>query len=195
MLITFSFSQSIHPQVQPTDEDLARQAQRKPELFSPLYERHVARVYHFCLARTGSEPDAQDLTSEIFLSALENLAKYDNRRSFAGWLFGIAHHKVADYYRRRRLITPLDDTTDLPDPDNRTEDDAEHEIQMKTVARAIQTLGSEQAEALTLRIFAGLSAAEAGSIMGKSEAAVKMLVHRAIGNLQNRLAREIEMTL
>lgn len=177
------------------DEALARQAQANPQLFGQLYERHVDRIYNYCLARTGDVEDAQDLTADIFLAAMENIHRYDVKRSFAGWLYGIAHHKVIDHYRRRRPTTSLDLVAEIRDPSRHTEEEVEQEIVMQNVLRAIQVLGDDQAEALTLRIFAGLSAAEVGAVMGKSEAAVKMLVHRAVENLQIRLAREIEVTL
>jgi RNA polymerase sigma-70 factor (ECF subfamily) len=174
------------------DENLARQAQHEPTLFGQVYERHMERIYAYCLARTGSVEDAQDLTSDIFLAALENLDRYDRRRSFAGWLYGIAHHKVVDHYRRRRFSTPLEAIESMADPGASTEGEAEKRIQLQSAARAIRTLRTDQAEALTLRIFAGLSAADIGQIMGKSDAAVKMLVHRALGNLHAQLAPELE---
>ena len=194
MLINFSLSPLTQTSAQ-DDERLARLAQTNPQAFGQLYERHADRIYSYCLARTGAVEDAQDLTADIFLAALENLERYDSRRSFTGWLYGIAHHKVVDHYRRRRPATSLEMAAEIPDPGCQTEDKAEEHIQMQLVARAISTLGDDQAEALRLRIFAGLSAAETGAVMGKSEAAVKMLVHRALGNLQNRLAREIEVIL
>lgn len=175
-----------------SDETLASQVQREPHIFGQLYERHTNRVYAYCLARTGSVEDAQDLTSDIFLAALENLARYDSRRSFAGWLYGIAHHKVVDYYRRRPASTPLEAIEKIADPAASTEARVEKRIRMQAVARSLQTLNHEQAEALTLRIFAGLSTAETGLVMGKSEAAIKMLVYRALQNLQERLSPEME---
>ena len=61
-------------------------------------------------------------------------------------------------------------------------------MHIEQVARALQALAPERAEALALRLFGGLSVAEIGMSMGKSEAAVKMLVHRALRDLQQRLA-------
>lgn len=177
------------------DEALARQARGDPQAFAELYGRYVDRVYRFVLIRTGSVPDAQDLTSQTFLAALEGIGTYGGRGSFGGWLFGIARHKLADHYRRRRPDIPLDDAEDLQDPDPSPEEMADARLQLARVSRALQSLDAQQAEALALRLFGGLDAAEVGQVMGKSQAAAKMLVHRGLRQLQERLNYSLEVSL
>jgi RNA polymerase sigma-70 factor (ECF subfamily) len=169
------------------DETLARRAGRDPQAFAELYSRHVNRVYRFHLLRTGSVADAQDLTSQTFLAALENVGRYSGRGRFCGWLLGIAGHKVADHYRRQRSDVPLESAEDLSHSDPPPEEVAATHLELERVSRALQALAPEQNQALTLRIFGELSATEVGRIMGKSEAAVKMLVHRGLRKLQERL--------
>lgn len=177
------------------DEALARQARSDPQAFAELYGRYMERVYRFLLIRTGSVPDAQDLTSQTFLAALESIDTYGNRGSFGGWLFGIARHKLADHYRRRRPEMSLDDVEWLHHPDPTPEEVAETRLQLTRVSTALQSLDRWQAEALALRLFGGLGAAEVGRVMGKSEAAVKMLVHRGLRKLQERLDYTLEVSL
>jgi RNA polymerase sigma-70 factor (ECF subfamily) len=177
------------------DEALARQAGGDPEAFAELYGRYMERVYRFLLIRTGSMPDAQDLTSQTFLAALESIGAYGGRGSFGGWLFGIARHKLADHYRRRRPEIPLDDVEGLPHPDPPPEQVAEARLQLARVSRALQSLDAQQAEAVALRLFGGLDAAEVARVMSKSEAAVKMLVHRGLRKLQERLNYSPEVSL
>jgi RNA polymerase sigma-70 factor (ECF subfamily) len=177
------------------DEALARQARDDPEAFAELYGRYVDRVYRFVLIRTGSVPDAQDLTSQTFLAALESIGAYGGRGSFGGWLFGIARHKLADHYRRRRPEVPLDDAEELHYPDPSPEEVVDARLQLARVSRALRSLDAQQAEALALRLFGGLDAAEVGQAMGKSQAAVKMLVHRGLRKLQERLNYSLEVSL
>jgi RNA polymerase sigma-70 factor (ECF subfamily) len=173
---------------QPPDDSLARQARRDPKAFSELYQRHVNAVYRFVLARTGNEQDAQDLTTETFMSALESIGNFREGGSFRAWLLGIARNKVADFYRTHRQAISLEAAESVIDPDPLPDEKAMQSLQMERVMEVINLLTPDRAEAFTLRIWGGLSAAEIGEIMGKSEASVKMLVHRAWKDLKLRLA-------
>lgn len=170
------------------DKMLALQARRDPQAFAELYRRYIDRIYRFLLARTGSIDDAQDLASQTFLAALEQIGSYSGRGTFIGWLFAIASHKRADHYRRQRPELPLDYAEDAPHPGPSPEDAALSHLQLDQVIAALHVLAPDQAEALTLRVFGELDARQVGEIMNKSEAAVKMLVHRGLRRLQERLA-------
>ncbi|MBN1139549.1 MAG: sigma-70 family RNA polymerase sigma factor [Anaerolineae bacterium] len=169
----------------------------EPQAFSELYNRYLDRVYGFILIRTGDVQDAQDLTSQTFLAALESIDGYDGRGSFGGWLFGIARHKIADHYRRRRRQVPLDDADLLHDPDPSPEEMAHTHLQLERVAQALRGLDAQQAEAVALRIFGQLDAAQVAQVMGKSQDAAKMLVHRGLRHLQQRLVhnQSLEVSL
>jgi RNA polymerase sigma-70 factor (ECF subfamily) len=170
------------------DETLARRARHDRAAMGELYARYVDRVYAYLLARVGSAADAQDLTSQTFIALLEHIQGYDERGKFAAWLFSIARNKTADHYRRSRLAVPLEEADDLPHPDPHTDETVERRLRLARVLEALPALTADRAEALALRFFAGLSAAEAGAVMGRSESAVKMLVHRGISDLQARLS-------
>jgi RNA polymerase sigma-70 factor (ECF subfamily) len=176
------------------DVTLARRARADPHAFAELYRRYMEPIYRFHLIRTSNVQDAQDLTSQTFLAALESIESYRGQGSFAGWLFGIASHKVADHYRRRHVSASLEAIEEMTDPEPYPEEVAATRLQLTQVARALATLAPDQAEALTLRLSGGLSALEVGRIMGRSEAAVKMLVHRGLRNLQDRLAPGTEVS-
>jgi RNA polymerase sigma-70 factor (ECF subfamily) len=169
------------------DKEVSQLASRESEAFRELYQQHVESVYRYHLARTGSVQDAEDLTAQTFLSALENLHTYQKRSTLVTWLFGIASHKLADFYRHRKENLPFDAVSPLAEDYLDLEEITDHDLRINTVALAMQSLIPERREALILRIFAGLSAWEVGLVMGKSEAAVKMLVHRGLKDLQKLL--------
>ena len=175
------------------DAELARRAATDPDAFSELYQRYLPGVYRYHLARTGQVQEAEDLTAQTFLTALQAIHGFRGQGSFAAWLFGIASHKLADHYRRRRPELSLDVAEVQHSPNPLPEDAAIQRLEMRRVTRALRMLRPERAEAVVLVLFGGLSMAEAAKALGKSEAAVKMLVHRGLSELKERLAVHLEV--
>jgi RNA polymerase sigma-70 factor (ECF subfamily) len=177
--------------VWPEDDDtLAQMVRHNPAAFAELYRRYANRVYRYLLAQLGDVHQAQDLAAETFLAALEDIGSYRGQGRFAAWLFTIARHTAADYFRRRRrrATLPLDAAAQIVDPGPPLEQMIAARLRLEQVLALLPQLVPERAEALTLRIFSGLSVAEVAQIMGKSEAAVRMLLSRAVHDLQKRLA-------
>ncbi len=170
------------------DVDLARSAVSDPNAFTELYHRYLNGIYRYHLARTGLVQEAEDLTAQTFLTALESIRSFRGQGSFSSWLFGIASHKLADHYRRSRIELPLEEAENLHSPVPLPEVTAQQHLELARVARVMRLISPERAEALVLCLFGGLSLAEAAKVVGKSEAAVKMLVHRGLCDLQERLA-------
>lgn len=174
-------------QSQATDETLACQGRAESAAFEELYCRHATRVLRYHFVRTGNMADAQDLTARTFLAAYEGLASYSGGTAFVAWLLGIARHKVADYFRERKTYLPLEAVAKVPHSTPPLEDDVIAQLNVDRLRHAIGRLSPDRAEALVLRFFAGLSAAEAGLVMARSDAAVKMLVYRGLRDLRRLL--------
>src|SRR3954470_18300141 len=83
------------------EHGIVERSRHDPHAFSPLYARYAASIYGYCYHRLGSQQAAEDATSVIFAKALTALPSYQGP-SFRAWLFGIAHHVVADAQRGRR---------------------------------------------------------------------------------------------
>jgi DNA-directed RNA polymerase specialized sigma24 family protein len=103
-------------------------------------------------------------------------------------LFGIACHKLADHYRKNRVELPLEEANGLHSPVLEPEQAVHYRLELERVSRVLWLISPERADAVVLCLFGGLSLAEAARTVGKSEAAVKMLVHRGLSDLQERLA-------
>jgi RNA polymerase sigma-70 factor, ECF subfamily len=164
------------------------------DAFAQLYRRHADRIYRYPLVRLADQHLAQDITAQTFLAALERLATYRGEGEFVSWLLAIARHKAADALRVRQTSLSLEAADTLASSQPTPDQVVEARLRLDEVARALRSIAPERAEALALRVVGGLSAAEAGAVMGKSEAAVKMLVSRAMHDLRERLAssREVE---
>jgi len=176
------------------DDQLARQARLNAAAFAELYHRHATRVYRYHLAHTGNVKDAEDLTSQTFLAALEGIRSFRGEGAFAAWLMGIASRRRALFFRGTRPEVPLEAALHVPTPGLLTEQAASLRLQMESVSRALQQISRDRAEAIVLCLFSGLTCAEAAIALRKSEAAVKMSLSRGLRDLRERtsLALEVE---
>ena len=186
---------TAHPTEQ-EDSDLARQAVHSVEAFAELYRRNLTRVFRYHIAHVGNEKDAEDLTSQTFMAALEGIRSFRGTGTFTAWLFGIASRKRLMFFRRNgsRPEVPLEAVPETPCPDPPTDSAAIQRLQLEAISRALRQIPAERAEALILTYFGGLSQAEPGRVLNKSEAAVKMLISRGLQDLRERtsLALEVE---
>ncbi|HEX8032324.1 MAG TPA: sigma-70 family RNA polymerase sigma factor [Ktedonobacterales bacterium] len=177
------------------DEELVRQARECPDdpaAFAELYRRHLPRVYRYLVARLGDPHLAQDATAQTFLAALEGIGGYRGSGEFRAWLLMIAHNKAMDSFRARRATIPLEAVVEMPSSAPSPEQVVATRLQLEDVLRAMRSLSPDRAEALALRLFGGMSVAEVGAVMEKQDAAVKMLVFRALRDLRERLGVRIE---
>jgi RNA polymerase sigma-70 factor (ECF subfamily) len=168
--------------------DLARAGDK--DAFGELYERYVDRIYSYVYYRTGNHHDAEDLTARVFSRAMAHIETYTDRGvPFQAWLYRIAHNLVANWHRDRgrRKIIPLDEfvaaSLKSEAPDRQTEDKEEREA----LLAAIRRLPEERQQLLLLKFVEGLSNAEIGAIMGRTEGAVKSLYHRTLLALRDEL--------
>jgi len=171
------------------DQDLARLARDNHDAFDVLYRRHVTAVYRYCYARTDNVTDAEDLTAQTFLAALENIRRYRGRGNFAAWLFGIARRKCADFHRASYAdrSDPIEDVDDAVGGESKEpETQALLSEMLDCVERMLAYLSPDRLEALHLRYWGGLSMRDIADVMQRGEAAVKMLVSRAISDLRER---------
>jgi len=172
------------------DDDVVLVQNARADLtrFSDLYQRHARAVYRYLLVRTGNVQDAQDLTSQTFLAAMESLPRYSNKSPFRAWLFGIARHKLADQYRAHQSVhQEVELIDDLPDDAGDPVALVDLNLDIERVSRKLQVIAPDRAEALSLRLFAGFEVKEVAALMGKNEAAVRMLIFRGLRDLQDQL--------
>ncbi len=178
------------------EEDLVRRAQRRdPEAFGVLYEEHFDRIYRYALLRVRNQADAEDITQQVFLRALESIGSYRWRGTpFASWLFRIAHNLVVDYWKKKSRERTVAVAPEEIDEAASVSDDpaalAELKFDMKQLSAACEQLSDGQREIISLRFAGGLSVAEAAKVMGKSEGAVKVLQHAALVKLRRILVPE-----
>jgi RNA polymerase sigma-70 factor, ECF subfamily len=156
--------------------------------FSELYRAHLRDVYSYAFYRIGNHHDAEDLTEQTFLQAYRHFERANaesDGRPLRPWLIRIAHNLAANLYRdrSRRPQTPIDDTTALSAV-HTTEDLVEGRDELARIIAAIKQLPEERREAVIMRFALGMDNREIARALGKSDGATKVLLHRAIKQLE-----------
>jgi RNA polymerase sigma-70 factor (ECF subfamily) len=164
---------------------LVSSAQRDPAEFAALYDRFFRPIYHYLYSRVASAVEAEDLTAQTFLTALEALPRYRHRGHFAAWLFTIARNKARDFYRNGDPLTQLDENH--PDESDDPLSQAIRTDQIKQLAELVSTLEENEQELIRLRFVADLSFAEIGVCLGRKEDTVKKTFYRLLARLQRQL--------
>ncbi len=172
------------------DEVLAERAKRESAAFAVLYERHVRRIYNYIYMRTGSVAEAEDLTARTFFQALSHLERYEVRSApFAAWLFRIAHNLVANWHRdtSRHPAVSLESLAQQEHPHDDPEEAALSAEEKRELRAAIARLPADRQLLLLLKFGEERSNAEIAQILGRSEGAVKALLHRTLVSLRAML--------
>ena len=156
-----------------------------------LYLIHFDRIYSYLHVSVGNRHDAEDLTTQTFLKMLESIGKFRWQSApFSAWLFRIAHNLAMDHFRANKRWQPEEEVPE-PDADESTsaEAGALESIGRKSMLDLIEDLSPEQQQVLTLKFVFNFANAEAATILGKTEGAIKSLQHRALVSLQKQLEK------
>ena len=132
------------------DARLAQHARSDPQAFAELYRRHMRSIYRYHLAHTGNAGDAEDLTSQTFMAALEGMRSFRGGGPYITWLIGIASRKRALFFRGKKTQIPLDAVLHIPAPSLPTEKAAARRLQMDQLFAALKTISQDRAEAIIL---------------------------------------------
>jgi RNA polymerase sigma-70 factor (ECF subfamily) len=162
--------------------------------FEELYRAHLRDVYSYAYYRVGNHHDAEDLTEQAFLQAyrhFDRARRESNGRPLRPWLIRIAHNLASNYYRdrARRPQTPLDSADPVTAPHG-TEALVEGREELRNVIDGLGHLPDDRRDALIMRFALGMDNREIARALGRSDGATKVLIHRAIKQLQEQLDEE-----
>jgi RNA polymerase sigma-70 factor, ECF subfamily len=194
------------------DRGLVEAARRDPSRFDALYRKYLAQVYSYAYYELRDHHAAEDATERVFMQALVGLPRFEERvdaflaarapigqddstemSTFRIWLFRIARNVVANERRRdrRRPVASLDDVAEFTAPGD-VVDAAAHREAIGAAWEAVARLPEDRRRAVTLRFVDEMSTAEIAAILGRSEGAVRVLLHRALrsvaADLRGRLS-------
>ena len=161
--------------------------------FSDLYRAHLRDVYSYAYYRIGNHHDAEDLTEQTFLQAyrhFERARRESNGRPLRPWLIRIAHNLAANFYRdrSRKPQTPIEDAGVLASA-HTTETLVEHRDDLARILACVEQLPDDRREALIMRFALGMDNREIARALGRTDGATKVLLHRAIKQLEGLVAK------
>lgn len=172
----------------PESELVARSSNGDSAAFGLLYEKYVEKIYSYLYYKTSSQAKAEDLTSQVFIKALQNVDTYEDRGyPFSAWLYRIAHNLVVNWYRDKDKLeqTPLDEDFPLPAAQEHVEENLQKSEEEEALLNIIGELAEDRQQVVILKFVEGLTNQEIGEIMGRTEGAIKALYHRTLVSLRD----------
>lgn len=167
------------------EPQLIAAAQKDPAAFGPLYERHVQQVYRYNLYRTGSVAEAEEVTAQTFMRALEYLPRYVWQGApFVVWLYRIADSVLAKGRRRPRWVCLPPDLA-APPPGL----DLEQAELRQELLTELYRLPETQQQVLIQRFSLGLSYDEMAAVTGRTAGSLRQLAYRALETLRERMRK------
>lgn len=182
-----------------TKEELNRElkaielAKKDINAFGYLYEKYFKQLFLFVLKRVSNKDLAGDLTSQVFLKALENINKYEYRGfPFSSWLYRIAINEVNQHYRKNSRHTEVQITenelgTILIDAD--MEQTSQH---LELLISILNELPREMTQLIDLRFFEQQSFREIGEIFGITEDNAKVKLYRVLKKMKKMVTLKLD---
>ncbi len=171
------------------------EARRDPRAFEALYRKYVAQVYSFALYELRDRHAAEDLTAQVFLRALAGLPRFREQAappdsSFRVWLFQIARNAISNERRRNRRHPEgsLDLAAEMAGDHDVPATAAERE-ELREALSAIDQLPDDRRRALVLRFVEEMSTREIGLVLGRTEGATRVLIHRSLQSVAAQLGK------
>jgi RNA polymerase sigma-70 factor (ECF subfamily) len=168
-------------------ELIVRAKHGESDAFGELYQRYLDPIYRYLRVRVSDDSLAEDLSEMVFLRAFESIGSYRERgHPFSAYLYRVARNLLVDHYRRRPEVG-LEELLELNGGADVAAQAAQRD-QLRAVRAALAGLPEDYQEVIRLRVVLALSTTETASWMGRSEGAVRVLLHRALKSLRERLA-------
>ena len=173
------------------EAELIRQAQSGNQTaFAQLYDRHHTAVFTYLYYRLPEQAAAEELTAQVFVRMVEKINSfYPQDKPLLAWLYTIARHLLADYYRREKKVVqlPLDDNLQADLDPFKT---VTRHLQADCLKKAISQLTDEQKQVIISKFIENRSNLAIANLLGKTEGAVKSLQHRALAALRRVMEQE-----
>jgi RNA polymerase sigma-70 factor (ECF subfamily) len=168
------------------DELMVRVRDGDADPLAELFARHQVPLYNFFLRLTGRASTSEDLVQETFLRILKSKHTYRGQGQFKAWLYQVARSARADHYRKRWRESELTEESQdaIPSAAPLASESFERDERLELVRAALERLPEDKREVLVLSRYQDLRYEEIARVLGCSEGAIKVRVHRAMKELR-----------
>lgn len=172
-----------------TDEGLAERTPSDLSAFGEIYRRYRSPIYRYLYSRTGDGATAEDLTAQVFFKALKAADSFRGQGTYRSWLFQIARNTLTNWRSEKaRLHIPVADV-----PEDSDDEDSPTVITLAREERdllwdTVDELSDAQREVVRLRYWKELPIEEIARRTGRTTGAIRVLLHRSIRSLRERLS-------
>lgn len=186
--IPMTHERTENPSIALEDHELVEKVcNGEPERFGELYERYVHKIYSFIYYRTQDRPTAEDLSSVIFMKALQHIGSFNaEKATFTTWIYRIAQNTLIDHYRTHKEAHSIDLAANV-----RTKENIPHAADMKEqlekVREFLETLTPFQRDVVLLRVWDDLPFKEISRITGKNESTCKVTFSRTVAKIRKEI--------
>ena len=159
----------------------------KLEYFSALYEAYADKIYRYIFYRVRHKEVAEDLTSETFFKAMDKISSFrSSKGGFNSWLYRIARNTLIDDVRKARPSVNIDDIAEPPGSTDVVKE-VSNRMEVDQLAQEMDKLTDIQKEIVKMRLWDEFSYKEMAEVLGKSEGSIKMIYHRSIKMIKQRI--------
>lgn len=165
-----------------SDEELIRQylGSRTTACFNALYNRYVRKVYNRCLSIVKDVEKAKDFTHDIFIRIFSRLEHFQERSTFATWLYAISYNYCMDQIRLSNRLATTSISNELDYEYTAGSDNTEEvEYSLQQLSHAMKAIPPQEAMILKLKYQEGLGVHEIAQQLNIKESAVKMRLKRS----------------
>ena len=166
-----------------TDEEIMLQiAGGKIDMLTILFDRYHIRIYNFFNKMVQNKMVSEDLTQDVFLKIIRYKTSYKNG-NFAAWIYTIARNIFSSYYQKiKKERSNLIDDNVLASEEVLVSESREEEL--NHLQKALLQLSNSDRELIVMHRFQEIKYEQIAHIVGSSENAVKVKVHRALKKLK-----------
>lgn len=167
------------------EKAIIERSKKDPQAFGELYEKYFDRIFNYIFRQTDDEELADDLCSQTFVNALNNLDKYEFRGfPFSAWLYKIAGNEVNKHYRKNKgkKIFSIEELK-VRELVEQTADDWDEEL-INRLIQYMNELPTDMIQVLELRFFEDKDFKEIAFILDMTESGAKMRTYRALDKLR-----------
>ena len=171
----------------PEDKELVKEVKSgSTSALQTLYMRHLDAIYRYFYYQTKDKFLAEDLAQDVFIRVWRAIDHYDEKKgSFTSWMYRIAHNLLIDHYRGKKSLTLKEGIEASYTEDWLEKLDRNEKIQK--IKSELDNLPDDYREVVILRFFEDMGVEEVAIIMEKSEENVRVIQHRAIRKLREKI--------